>query len=90
MSRDRFVVHLPVLATDLDGAKRFARAITRALGFLADVDRAGTTVSAEDAQHVRHWVFCDRLLDGRRRCPRPADHDGDCGPPPRSMARTDT
>ncbi len=84
MSRERFVVHLPVLATDLDGARRFARVICRALGFLADVDRAGATVSTEDAQSVRHWVWCDRLLDGGRRCPLPADHDGDCGiAPPR-------
>ncbi|WP_405100905.1 hypothetical protein [Micromonospora sp. NBC_01412] len=77
MSRERFVVHLPVLATDLDAA----RAITRALAFLADVDRAETTVSEEDAQHVRHRVFCDRLLDGRRRCPLRAHHDGECRPP---------
>lgn len=90
MSRDRFVVHLPVLATDLDGAKRFARVITRALSFLADVDRAETTVSAEDAQGVHHRVFCDRLLDGRRRCARLAGHDGACGPAPRAMARPDT
>ncbi|KAB1910270.1 hypothetical protein [Micromonospora sp. AMSO31t] len=45
---------------------------------LADVDRLGTTVSAEDAQCVRHWVWCDRLLDGGRRCPLRADHDGEC------------
>jgi hypothetical protein len=80
VSRERFVVHLPVLANDLDGARRFARAICRALGFLADVDRAGATVSTEDAQCVRLWVYCDRLLGGGRRCPLPADHDGPCPP----------
>lgn len=80
MSRERFVVHLPVLAADLDGARRLARVMGRALGFLADVDRLGTTVSAEDAQCVRHWVWCDRLLGGGRRCALPADHDGGCGP----------
>ncbi|MFC4146369.1 hypothetical protein ACFO0M_08895 [Micromonospora mangrovi] len=62
MERARFVVHLPVLATDLDGA------------------RAEATVSEEDAQRVRHRVYCDLLLDGGRRCPHPADHDGACGP----------
>ncbi|WP_231931063.1 hypothetical protein [Micromonospora coriariae] len=77
--RERFVVHLPVTAVDLPAALRRARVITRALGFLADVDRAETTVSEEDAQCVRHRVFCDNLLDGRRRCPRPAAHDGPCG-----------
>ncbi|MEH1012051.1 hypothetical protein V6U90_02840 [Micromonospora sp. CPCC 206060] len=78
MSRGRYVVHLPVVATDLDAATRFARAITRSVSFLADVDWAETTVSEEDAQGVRRRVFCDRLLGGRRRCARPADHDGGC------------
>ncbi|BCL14117.1 hypothetical protein [Micromonospora sagamiensis] len=77
--RERFVVHLPVVATDLAAALRFARSITRAVSFLADVDRAETTVSAEDAQGVRHRVFCDRLFARGRRCPGLAGHDGDCG-----------
>ena len=77
--RERFVVHLPVVATDLPAALRFARAITRSLSYLADVDRAETTVSEEEAQCVRHRVFCDTLLDDRRRCLRVAAHDGPCG-----------
>ncbi len=80
------MVHLPVLATDLDAARGFARVITRALAFLADVDRGETTVSEADAQHVRHRVFCDRLLDDRQRCPLRADHDGEC-PRPQSPPR---
>lgn len=80
--RERFEVHLPVLATDLGAAKRFARAITRALGFLPDVDPGETTVSEEDAQFVRHRVFCDARLDGGRRCRHLADHDGPCVPAP--------
>lgn len=79
MSRERFVLHLPVLAVDLDGARGSARAICRGPGFLADVERVGVTVSREDEQSARHWVWCDRLLDGGRRCPRAADHDGECG-----------
>ncbi|WP_329015096.1 hypothetical protein OG271_07930 [Micromonospora rifamycinica] len=81
MSRERFVVHLPVAAEDLVAARRLARVITRALGFLADIDRGGTTVSREDAHSVHHWVYCDRRLAGRRRCSRPADHDGGCDHP---------
>ncbi|MEU5788041.1 hypothetical protein ABZ754_09955 [Micromonospora purpureochromogenes] len=84
MSPGRFVVHLPVVAADLPAALRLARAITRALGFLPGMDGGGTTVSAEDAQGVRHWVFCDRLLGGGRRCPRPAGHDGPCDAPRRA------
>jgi hypothetical protein len=79
VSPARFVVHLPVVAADLPAALCLARAITRALGFLPAVDGGGTTVSVEDAQSVRHWLYCDRLLDGGRRCPRPPDHDGPCG-----------
>ncbi|WP_346538049.1 hypothetical protein [Micromonospora sp. DPT] len=90
MSPARFVVHLPVVAADLPAALRLARAITRALGFLPAVDGGGTTVSAEDAQGVRHWVFCDRLLDGGRRCPRPADHDGACAAPRRPTGEWNT
>ncbi|WP_405091302.1 hypothetical protein OG767_28915 [Micromonospora sp. NBC_01392] len=37
------------------------------------------TVSREDEQSVRHGVWCDLVLDGGRRCTRPADHDGECG-----------
>lgn len=85
--RERFVVHLPVLATDLAGALRFARSITRAVSFLADVDRAETTVSHEDAQGVRHRVFCDRRLGGGRRCPQPARHPGACGAAPGASPR---
>ncbi|WP_432900790.1 hypothetical protein ACQP1S_28455 [Micromonospora matsumotoense] len=80
MTRERFVVHLPVAADDLVAAQGLARAITRALGFLSDVDRGGTTVSREDAQSVRHWVYCDRPLPPGRRCTRPADHHDDCAP----------
>ncbi|MGC4886086.1 hypothetical protein [Micromonospora sp. DT227] len=38
----------------------------------------GITVSAEDDQGVRHWVFCDRKLDGGRRCVLRADHVTPC------------
>ncbi|WP_347877026.1 hypothetical protein [Micromonospora sp. KC606] len=90
MSSQRFVVHLPVTAADLPAALRLGRAVTRALGFLPEVDGGGTTISTEDAQSARHWVFCDQLLDGGRRCPQPADHDGDCADPtvaPHQMRR---
>ncbi|MFY1625160.1 hypothetical protein ACN261_05590 [Micromonospora sp. WMMD723] len=80
MSRERFVVHLPVTADDLVSAQGLARTITRALGFLPDVDRGGTTLSHEDAQPVRHWVYCDRPLTPGRRCTRLADHPDDCAP----------
>ncbi|WP_320064813.1 hypothetical protein [Micromonospora sp. RTGN7] len=52
----------------------------RSLASLPQVEAAGTTVSAEDAQHVRHWVFCDRIMPARRRCTRRAHHDGPCDP----------
>jgi hypothetical protein len=81
VSGERFVVHLPVLAADLEAAREFARGITRTLASLADVDHAETTVSEEDAQYERHRIFCDRLLDAGRRCPQLADHENGCTPP---------
>ncbi|MBQ1026978.1 hypothetical protein [Micromonospora sp. C95] len=80
MSADRFVVHLPVRVRDVAAAKRFARTVTPALSSFGNIETAGTTVSAEDKQGVRHWVCCDQPLDGGRRCARDADHDGPCRP----------
>ena len=77
MSAQRFVVHLPVRVRDLAAAKRLARTFTRALSFFPNVEAVGTTVSEEETQFIRHWVFCDQPLDGGR-CLRLADHDGPC------------
>ncbi|MGC4854626.1 hypothetical protein ACLQ24_14825 [Micromonospora sp. DT4] len=76
--RERFVVHLPVVAGDLPGAVRLARVLARWAGVLAQADPGETTVSAEDDQGVRHRVFCDVRLTGGRRCVLRADHDGPC------------
>lgn len=76
----RHVIHLPVAVVDLAGALELARALARSLTATSQIDIGGITVSAEDAQHVRHWVFCDRIMPDRRRCARPADHDGPCSP----------
>lgn len=74
------MIHLPVAVTDLAEAMDLARTLARSLASTPQVDVGGTTVSAEDAQHVRHWVFCDRLIPGHRRCARQADHAGACLP----------
>ncbi|GGL90608.1 MULTISPECIES: hypothetical protein [Micromonospora] len=81
MSRvGRYVIHLPVVATDLVRARILARTAVRALAFLTQVDPGETTVSAEDEQGVRHRVFCDRRLDRGRRCVLRADHQTPCTP----------
>ncbi|GAB2941646.1 hypothetical protein GCM10027280_32760 [Micromonospora polyrhachis] len=74
----RYVVHLPVLASDLDRARQLARAIARSLRRLSAVDPGETTVSEEADQGVRHRVFCDRLVGERGRCVLRTDHDGLC------------
>ncbi|MBM0204165.1 hypothetical protein JNW90_14380 [Micromonospora sp. STR1s_5] len=74
----RHVIHVPVAVTDLAGALDLARTLARSLASTPQVDVGGTTVSVEDAQHVRHWVFCDRIMPDRRRCRRKADHGDAC------------
>ncbi|NED51290.1 hypothetical protein G3I24_10270 [Micromonospora aurantiaca] len=74
----RYVIHLPVRAADLARAKMLGRTAGRSLAFLAVVELGGITVSAEDDQAVRHWVFCERKLDGGRRCVLRADHETPC------------
>jgi hypothetical protein len=77
VERERFVIHLPVAAGDLVGAVRLARVVARWATLLSSADPGETTASAEDDQGVRHRVFCDLLLPGRR-CLLRADHDGPC------------
>ncbi|MET8356974.1 hypothetical protein [Micromonospora sp. NPDC005171] len=74
------MIHLPVAVPDLAGTLDMARTLARSLTSTPQVDVAGITVSAEDAQHVRHWVFCDGIMPDRRRCARKADHVGPCLP----------
>ncbi|RZU72916.1 hypothetical protein EV384_1305 [Micromonospora kangleipakensis] len=86
---DRWVIHLPITAPDLLRARIFARTAARVLARLsARVEPGGVTVSAEDQQGVRHWVFCDRPLpDGRGRCALPVDHTARCAPRPPWLRR---
>ncbi|WP_369937159.1 hypothetical protein [Plantactinospora sp. BB1] len=73
----RYVIHLPILTTDLLRARVLARTAARALTFLC-VDAQETTVSEEQHQDVRHRVFCPRRLPGGRRCGLRIDHDVPC------------
>ncbi|MEV6816467.1 hypothetical protein [Micromonospora sp. NPDC051296] len=69
------MIHLPFTAPDLLRARIFARTVARILARLSvGVEPGGVTVSIEDRQEVRHWVFCDRLLPGGRRCVLAVEH----------------
>ncbi|MFI6131912.1 hypothetical protein [Micromonospora sp. NPDC051141] len=76
------LTHLPFTAADLSAARHFAGTLARSVSLLSEVDAAEVTVSFEDAQGVRHRVFCDLSLPDRRRCARRVDHDGACAPRP--------
>ncbi|MFC4019169.1 hypothetical protein ACFOW4_14625 [Micromonospora sp. GCM10011542] len=74
----RYVIHLPVVATDLPAAKRLARVVGRWMSVLPMTDPGETTVSEEDQQFLRHRVFCDVRLPGGRRCVLRDGHGGEC------------
>ncbi|WBB77886.1 hypothetical protein O7606_16610 [Micromonospora sp. WMMD882] len=75
----RWVIHLPIVAPDLSRARVFARTAVRALALVTpSVDAGEVTVSEEDAQGVRHRVFCDRRLADGGRCALPTDHRVPC------------
>lgn len=76
----RFVVHLPVVTSDLARALNLACALARSLSFMTEIDTAETTVTEETDQRVPHRVFCDRLLPDRTRCAGRAGHPGRCAP----------
>ncbi|GAA3775899.1 hypothetical protein GCM10022225_74830 [Plantactinospora mayteni] len=77
------VIHLPVAVHTLHGATELAARLAESLAFMPELDAGEVTVSAEDAQHERHRVFCDRLLFGSGRCGEREGHRGGCvaGPP---------
>ncbi len=77
---ERYVVHLPFTAADLDQARLMARTLARSVSFLAEVDIPESTVSAEDDQSVQYRLFCDRLLENGRRCVLRAEHEVPCAP----------
>lgn len=77
------VIHLRVAVPTLDAATDLAALLTESLAFLPELDAGEVTVSAEDAQHERFRVFCDRRLPGGGRCGEREGHGGSClsGPP---------
>ncbi|WP_433289098.1 hypothetical protein [Micromonospora sp. CA-244673] len=58
-------------STHLDAARLLAQLSAR-------VEPGGVTVSPEDQQSLRHWVFCDRPLPIGGRCALPVDHTSPC------------
>ncbi|MFY1686794.1 hypothetical protein [Plantactinospora sp. WMMB782] len=74
----RHVIHLPVVVPDIEAAADVAARLADSLAFLGLVDAGEITVSAEDAQDVRHRVFCDRLLPAGDRCGAREGHFGAC------------
>jgi hypothetical protein len=75
---NRYVIHLPVTATDLATAQRLARVLGRWARVIPAADPGELTVSPEDDQGAHHRVFCDARMPDGRRCLLRADHDGDC------------
>jgi hypothetical protein len=70
------IVHLRIDASDEAAAMVFAYRLAAGLAHLGDVDLVSTTLSAEDLQNRRRWVFCGRRLGVAQRCLLPDGHPG--------------
>ncbi|WP_435089011.1 hypothetical protein [Micromonospora aurantiaca (nom. illeg.)] len=79
MTEPRWIVHLPTTLTSRDAAVELAAALARSLGHLNTVDFGETTLSEEDAQHLRYRVWCYARLPGGGRCGLRENHGGPCG-----------
>ncbi|MEU0079195.1 MULTISPECIES: hypothetical protein [Micromonospora] len=79
MAEPRWIIHLPTTLTTRHVAAELAAALARSLGHLDAVDFGETTLSEEDAQHLRYRVWCDVRLPGGGRCGQRDGHDGSCG-----------
>ncbi|MEU4481700.1 hypothetical protein AB0F68_27095 [Micromonospora sp. NPDC023966] len=79
MTAPRWIIHLPTTLTSQDVATDLAAALRDSLGHVTALDFGETTLSEEDAQHLRHRVWCDTRLDGGLRCRLRDGHSGSCG-----------
>jgi hypothetical protein len=70
------IVHLRIETGDEAEALVFAYRLAVGLADLSDVDLISTTVSVEDLQNRRRWVFCGRWLGIAQRCLLPDGHPG--------------
>ncbi|SCE69734.1 hypothetical protein [Micromonospora mirobrigensis] len=75
----RWIIHLPTTLTSRETAAGLAAVLKTSLDHVDAIDFGETTLSEEDAQHLRHRVWCDTRLPGGRRCRLGDRHPGPCG-----------
>ncbi|MGN9890295.1 hypothetical protein [Micromonospora sp. L31] len=79
MTAPRWIIHLPTTLTSREVAAGLAAALRMSLDHVEVIDFGETTLSEEDAQYLRHRVWCDARLDDGRRCRLRDGHPGSCG-----------
>jgi hypothetical protein len=82
MSTPRWVLHLPTTLTSFDAAVELVEQLRESLVHVPVIDFQGATLAEKDRVMVRHPVYCDVLLPGRRHCGLRYDHAGPCVPVP--------
>lgn len=73
----RFVILLPVDASDLWKAMNLAVVLGRSLRYLPEVRARDELVLNVETESYHH-AFCDLVLPGDLECSKPCGHDGDC------------
>ena len=88
MNEPHWIIHLPTTLTSLDTTVELVQTLRSSLTHVPALDFGETTLSEEDKQSLRTRLWCDARIDGPgggpggRRCQRPDDHPGACGPDP--------
>jgi hypothetical protein len=78
MNPRRWILHLPTMLTSFEEARDLTERLREALAHVTVLDFGAATLSEKDRLMVRHQVFCDAPLPGRRRCTLRHEHNGPC------------
>ena len=81
MSDMGFVLHLSLDVPSAERAGQVSRQFLRLIDCVfTEIYTAFSSISPEDSQDSRRYLFCGRRIGGNQRCLQLPDHEGDHSP----------